>query len=92
MSTSIGELCYQQKHCTNCPARQRCTIRPLFYDDDLYRHWQCKMIAQLRFSLGLLNFSQSTVEKAIATSLCEMDARRSEELRLYGPDRSDSST
>ena len=83
---TIGQLCYSQEYCTNCPARKQCSVLPLFYSEKQYQDWRNSVAKMFIHCTEPLHLPYAIVSAGLQTGLqmmVLMDKRRKRELELH---------
>ena len=80
---TLSQICFQHEHCTNCPERINCTIRPLFYFEEKYQAWKDQSLCIMRIYLQDLNIDDRLIIAGANLGFDMMDKRKARELELY---------
>ena len=79
----IGRICVDNEFCTNCPARTKCGMRELFYDNDAYEAVRAEVFVRASMVAALLGTPTLLIPLEVGANIQAMDKRRRKELELH---------
>ena len=79
----IARVCSENTTCTDCPAREACNTRKLFYNDGAYALATVCAFAEALGSYLAKGIPLDYISNELSECTMEMDRKRNEELRIH---------